>query len=781
MNVLLSKFRTRILDQNGEPFSQAARLAFFDANTTTPKDVYVDVNGTISYGAIVDLNSEGYVPVEGVWLGSGAYSISVETYVYTDPILGDQYNTEWTMPYIVGADEEGTQGELLLYPTVQAMINSTSQGDSICLGYYEPNDHGGGVFHWDDSSTNQQDLGAILENTNVTIGRYFRQWDAVEYNIAQWGVSTSVVNNKLFFDRATGYATQNDVQIRCLSGTYKIANETLSLPSSCVIDEGFVIENNDNVAFLNCDIRSRSNLATNTELLFVNNEKIYPQWWDNGLLADIVFNYVNEQSFKHVVIDKAWVLSSDDSSVGLPFEFDITEFIEDGYISISDSRSSNVKLGGIISNGNKYFIQGNFTNLKTDGYKSSYFDSLTSVGISQLTADQGVGMSFIFDEDFTFDTAHYDVSQVTYSFENDAKIKLNAQCKFNQIEWDLNNFSELYDITQLISKSYIITNDKNILTQYGSNLIFQAQTITFKNLYFKSQLDHDWYGNDMKFVECFIDGKDFRVGATKLLVKGCNFPEASLTILARGTVVYPFVVKENILSCDASGSEGGIITIDGDGAVNVRVLNGKIVDNSFTGIIPGLTYQERQRIKSSGDFSFDNPTNPSASDEPWHILDIRDNSIRDNDFSDYGAMNFAATTRNNSVNWRDAAAIADEFWVNSSGHQQIELGSNTQAWRIGLFVLNSDTTSNVNIDIPYTVGATFNADGTTRTTTAMNCYVDILPSFTDFGADRWTRGTLRIKDIDEDLQVVRLPVVGADGTQDSNAISLKFRTSIYEG
>lgn len=55
------------------------------------------------------------------------------------------------------------------------------------LGYYVPGDVGGGVFFWDNSATDPDDNGMVIQPTAGGIGRWRRTWDGVQVNVKWWG------------------------------------------------------------------------------------------------------------------------------------------------------------------------------------------------------------------------------------------------------------------------------------------------------------------------------------------------------------------------------------------------------------------------------------------------------------------------------------------------------------------------------------------------------------------------------------------------------------------
>lgn len=94
---------TQFFDANGDPMS-GAKLYFYEAGTTTPKDTYTDYTLGTPNSNPVEADADGRMG--GIWLGSGAYKAILKT-------AGDA--TIWSVDYVTGnqLDILTTRGDLL--------------------------------------------------------------------------------------------------------------------------------------------------------------------------------------------------------------------------------------------------------------------------------------------------------------------------------------------------------------------------------------------------------------------------------------------------------------------------------------------------------------------------------------------------------------------------------------------------------------------------------------------------------------------------------------------
>lgn len=94
---------TQFFDANGDPMS-GAKLYFYEAGTTTPKDTYTDYTLGTPNANPVEADADGRMG--GIWLGPGAYKAILKT-------AGDA--TIWSVDYVTGnqLDILTTRGDLL--------------------------------------------------------------------------------------------------------------------------------------------------------------------------------------------------------------------------------------------------------------------------------------------------------------------------------------------------------------------------------------------------------------------------------------------------------------------------------------------------------------------------------------------------------------------------------------------------------------------------------------------------------------------------------------------
>lgn len=80
-----------------------------------------------------------------------------------------------------------TGSGLIDLENINSLKNFSGIGTVHVQGYYTPNDGGGGIFYWDNSSVETEDLGTIFESNLINFGRWKRYMDSREVNVKWFG------------------------------------------------------------------------------------------------------------------------------------------------------------------------------------------------------------------------------------------------------------------------------------------------------------------------------------------------------------------------------------------------------------------------------------------------------------------------------------------------------------------------------------------------------------------------------------------------------------------
>lgn len=173
----------RILDQSPVYFlldgvtpAAGGRIEFYEAGTTTAKDVYGDKALSVNNGSSVALGSDGRAAVD-VW-GSGSYRVRV--YAADDTIISDDDNVELpggdgaTIPALESGKVLSNDGAVLEWLDILQPPDPTGQSGKV-IG------SDGGAFVWQDppASPTLPTLpagGITATSGKVTIGAILIQW-----------------------------------------------------------------------------------------------------------------------------------------------------------------------------------------------------------------------------------------------------------------------------------------------------------------------------------------------------------------------------------------------------------------------------------------------------------------------------------------------------------------------------------------------------------------------------------------------------------------------------
>jgi len=168
----------QFLDGDGNPYN-GAKLFFYEAGTTTKKDVYTTSTGDVAHSNPIVLDSTGKPGTGAIFFGTGSYKIVLAPSTDTDPPAS---------PIKTIDDITGLSGDFAVVNTMTD-LKALSAGDYTMvavLGYSSVSDDIGVRFYrWNSSSTASDDGGYIIEIDDAPgTGRFELQYD--EYLNPKW-------------------------------------------------------------------------------------------------------------------------------------------------------------------------------------------------------------------------------------------------------------------------------------------------------------------------------------------------------------------------------------------------------------------------------------------------------------------------------------------------------------------------------------------------------------------------------------------------------------------
>src|SRR5690242_5502537 len=174
----------RILSQSpvyflldGKTPAADGRIEFYEAGTTTPKDVYGDVDLTVNNGSSIVLGSDGRAS-DDIW-GDGSYRVRV--YAADDTLISDDDNVEipggdgTAIPALEAGKVLSNDGAVLQWLELQDVPDPTGQSGKILSS-------DGSAYTWTDAPTSPDiPTGGISTATKkITIDNILIQWGSGE-------------------------------------------------------------------------------------------------------------------------------------------------------------------------------------------------------------------------------------------------------------------------------------------------------------------------------------------------------------------------------------------------------------------------------------------------------------------------------------------------------------------------------------------------------------------------------------------------------------------------
>jgi hypothetical protein len=275
--------RPQYFDQNGKPLS-GGRLSFYEADTTTLKNIYTTHELNVAAQNPHILDSYGYVQDNGIWLEPGAYKIVLE-----QNIRDDEWKTLWTVDFFeLSSSDTSTLLETAFISTIDELRNlSLGTYQFVYVqGYYSRYDNGGGWFYYDANSNTDDNGGTVIAPAGVpALGRYRRILNDNEIRPEMFGAipnnnSISVAGN---FTEMINWCSANpqynaisvqpgeynlngnvtfdgDINLKIYNGVKFVSNSlnslvTIDCPYEIESDEAIVERPRVNLSILNTDVK----------------------------------------------------------------------------------------------------------------------------------------------------------------------------------------------------------------------------------------------------------------------------------------------------------------------------------------------------------------------------------------------------------------------------------------------------------------------------------------------------------------------------------------------
>jgi len=220
MTSLAPNPKWRAFDDDGTPLT-GGKVYFFEAGTSTPKDIFSDFGGTTHTNPVIlDANGEA-----DIWYGTGLYKVRLDRANDT---------TRWTVDNVSPGGSTTAVLQCVNNIAELRALDADSSKIVEVLGYYAPADKGGGLFYWDNTNTDADDAGVtIIPDSSPATGRWvrifegdvsIRDFGAVGDYIAAGIVNPTPTNNDGFIQAAYDYAFTNELAVSVPEGAYLLSN-----------------------------------------------------------------------------------------------------------------------------------------------------------------------------------------------------------------------------------------------------------------------------------------------------------------------------------------------------------------------------------------------------------------------------------------------------------------------------------------------------------------------------------------------------------------------------
>jgi len=215
--VATTSFIPNFFDDNGNLLSGGTLEAFI-AGTSTPTGMFVDEVGTAA-GTVITLNARGEPETTG-----NSHQVWIDSAIEYDFILKDSSGVTINTPQNVAAAGRGSIAAITTVAVAKA-LTTLSDGQGLYIqGYTVVGDGGGGIYHYDASSTATANDGTILA-LDTLAGRLIYS-DVAPATVKTFGAKgDDVANDSVAITTASDVGVGSDVDFP--PGIYRVDNVQL--------------------------------------------------------------------------------------------------------------------------------------------------------------------------------------------------------------------------------------------------------------------------------------------------------------------------------------------------------------------------------------------------------------------------------------------------------------------------------------------------------------------------------------------------------------------------
>lgn len=263
-----------------------ALLYIYKANTDTLTTTYTDASMETEAANPIVADADGRL---SVWLDPALGSVKM---ILTDGVglpdisSGRTGSEIWSRDYISPTGSGGGV-QYLVDSIADLKALSEPSGDALAqvLGYYEAGDGGGGVFYFDQDSSEANDDGIVIQPTVSTSGRWIRRLDDSEINVRFFGAKgNGTTNDTPYFAAADTYCQTGDATLLADAGTYLLSSDPSLVTKIKLLPNAILKPANDGYDFnvIICD--NTQHFTTDVVVNLQAGIIAKPQWW--GAVAD---------------------------------------------------------------------------------------------------------------------------------------------------------------------------------------------------------------------------------------------------------------------------------------------------------------------------------------------------------------------------------------------------------------------------------------------------------------------------------------------------------------
>jgi hypothetical protein len=241
-------FNNQEFTDTGVPLA-GGRIYTYVQGTTTQKDAYTDIGGTIPHtytsdgagGLYIGLNARGELPAP-LYLAAGAYDIALKradgSTVWTrraDGIGNDLASSN-------GAAQVGGAAQVVSsISALRSLLKTSASKSALVTGYYAAGDGGGGVYYYDSTDTTSADNGGTI--IVATDGGRWKLASTKALSVKQFGAKGDGSDDTAAMTAARNYiaAQANSQRLVFPAGTYAYTTSpNWAIADAQIIAEGEV-------------------------------------------------------------------------------------------------------------------------------------------------------------------------------------------------------------------------------------------------------------------------------------------------------------------------------------------------------------------------------------------------------------------------------------------------------------------------------------------------------------------------------------------------------------